>query len=278
MGVTYGLLAALCWGVTDFFITCVARKIGTAFTMFYVESCGLIAVCSLIVIWPGIPSASAGVWALSLVICLINLAATILFYRALTIGTLAIVAPIMASYAIVTALLAMFAGERPATLPLIGALLLVTGVSAVSKSDRTLSTVTLLGVPEAIGVAFLLGIFFWMLGFVTPTLGALWPVIVMRVVRFVGISLWIMQRRFLPTRLTRPLWLLAPAAALLDTLGFVFFNLGISITYTSIVTVLASLMTAVTVLLALAVLRERLSRLQWAGVGVITVGVILVNL
>lgn len=277
MGILYGLLAALCWGITDFLITYVARRLGTARTMFYVEGCGLIAVCSLILIWPGIPIASSGMWGLMLGICLINLAGTILFYRALTIGTLSIVAPILASYAVVTALLAVLAGERPATLPLIGALLLTIGVITVSKSERAVGSILLLGVPEALGVAILLGVFFWTLSFATPHLGVLWPVVVMRLVRFLSIFLWSFLRKDQTMRLTRSLWLMVASAAVLDTLGFVSFNLGISHAHISIVTVLASLMTAVTVILAWVVLRERLSRWQWAGVGVIVIGVLLVN-
>jgi drug/metabolite transporter (DMT)-like permease len=245
--------------------------------MFYVEGCGLIAVCSLILIWPGIPIASSGMWGLMLGICLINLAGTILFYRALTIGTLSIVAPILASYAVVTALLAVLAGERPATLPLIGALLLTIGVITVSKSERAVGSILLLGVPEALGVAILLGVFFWTLSFATPHLGVLWPVVVMRLVRFLSIFLWSFLRKDQTMRLTRSLWLMVASAAVLDTLGFVSFNLGISHAHISIVTVLASLMTAVTVILAWVVLRERLSRWQWAGVGVIVIGVLLVN-
>ena len=45
-------------------------------------------------------------------------------------------------------------------------------------------------------------------------------------------------------------WALAIAAALLDTLAFVSFNLGVSSAYTTIVTALASLFSAVTVVLA----------------------------
>ena len=72
--------------------------------------------------------------------------------------------------------------------------------------------------------------------------------------------------------------LLVLAAAVLDTLAYVAFNLGIASAYTSIVTALASLFSAVTVLLAWAILRERLAPAQWTGVAVILAGVLLVSL
>jgi drug/metabolite transporter (DMT)-like permease len=245
--------------------------------MFYIESCALLAACSLLIVWPAPPNAPLATWAFMVGICLVNLAATILFYRALTVGTLALVAPIMSGYAVVSSLLAFVAGERPDALPLLGALLLIIGVVVVSRSENTSGRVSMTGVPEAVIVALLLGFFFWTLGFVTPTLGVLWPVLVMRVIRTVSASLLRFHRGKSSASLPHKMWPLIPCAAVFDTLGFVAFNLGISTTYTTIVTALAALMTAVTVLLAWAILRERFSRWQWIGVGVIMAGVFLVH-
>ena len=132
--------------------------------------------------------------------------------------------------------------------------------------------------PEAIGVALCFGISFWALDFVTPALGILWPVLVLRIVEAVAVVLFLLRRRTPPARLTRGMAALVLAAAVLDTLAYVAFNLGIGSAYTSIVTALASLFSAVTVLLAWAILRERLAPAQWAGVAVILAGVLLVSL
>ena len=78
--------------------------------------------------------------------------------------------------------------------------------------------------------------------------------------------------------LVRAIPLALIGAGLCDNLAFVAFNTGLSNTHTSIVTALASLFSAVTVLLAWAILRERLSIGQWAGVSVILIGVLLVSL
>jgi hypothetical protein len=44
------------------------------------------------------------------------LAGTLLLYRSFAIGTLALVSPIASAFAVVSALLALLAGERPALL------------------------------------------------------------------------------------------------------------------------------------------------------------------
>ena len=127
-------------------------------------------------------------------------------------------------------------------------------------------------------MALCFGISFWALDFVTPELGILWPVLVLRIVEAVAVVLFLLRRGTPPARLTRGMAALVLAGAVLDTLAFVAFNLGIGSAYTSIVTALASLFSAVTVLLAWAILHERLAPAQWAGVAVILAGVLLVSL
>jgi drug/metabolite transporter (DMT)-like permease len=65
---------------------------------------------------------------------------------------------------------------------------------------------------------------------------------------------------------------------LLDTGANVSYGLGLAGAYVAIVAVLSSLFSAVTVLLAWVVLRERLALNQWLGVLLILVGVALVSL
>jgi drug/metabolite transporter (DMT)-like permease len=113
---------------------------------------------------------------------------------------------------------------------------------------------------------------------VTPSLGIFWPVLVTRAIELFGALLLLLFKRApTPSRSPRAIWPLVLSAALLDTLAFVMFNLGIGSAYTAIVTALASLFSAVTVLLAWMILRERLSASQWAGVVAILLGVLLVS-
>jgi len=300
MGILFGLTAAICWGVADFAVTRIARELGVAQAFFYVQVIGMGLIGLLLLASPSIPAPTAGMWMLVVGIGLFNLAGTLLLYRSFAIGTLALVSPIASAFAVVSALLALLAGERPALLALLGALMLVGGVVIVSRSQHSAdddrppttdhrrslvgrwSVVGGLGlppgVPEAIGVALCFGISFWALDFVTPALGILWPVLVLRIVEAIAVVLFLLRRRTPPARLTRGMATLVLAGAVLDTLAFVAFNLGIGSAYTSIVTALASLFSAVTVLLAWAILHERLAPAQWAGVAVILAGVLLVSL
>jgi drug/metabolite transporter (DMT)-like permease len=278
MGVMFGLIAALCWGVADFCTTQVTRRIGVTRTILFFESVALLATVILLLAWPGAPTASVGIWLRMGAIGLLNLVGTAVLYRAFMIGTLALVAPIAAGYAVVTALLALLTGERPALLPLGGALLLVTGVIVIASAQPVTSKVTLAGVPEALASILIFGVFFWSLQFVTSELGVLWPVLVLRLMKTSGALLVLGRRRTAPGRLTPGTAALVLTAALAGTAAFAAYNLGISTAYTSIVTAVASLSTVVTVLLARSILHERLSRGQWFGAGVILAGVLLVSI
>ncbi|MEO7911355.1 MAG: DMT family transporter [Roseiflexaceae bacterium] len=297
MGILFGLTAAICWGVADFVVTRIARELGVAQAFFYVQMLGMGLIGLLLLASPALPAPTARMWLLVVGIGLFNLAGTLLLYRSFAIGTLALVSPIASAFAVVSALLALLAGERPALLALLGALVLVGGIVIVSRAqhenegqktkDDSSSSIRPSsssfrrlppGVPEAIGVALCFGISFWALGFVTPALGILWPVLVLRIVEAIAVVLFLLRQRTAPARLTRSMAALVLAAATLDTLAYVAFNLGIGSSYTSIVTALASLFSAVTVLLAWVILRERLAPAQWVGVAVILAGVLLVSL
>jgi drug/metabolite transporter (DMT)-like permease len=71
-------------------------------------------------------------------------------------------------------------------------------------------------------------------------------------------------------------WLLA-AVGFLDTAAFVANNAGLHTGQVSVVSVLASLYGAVTVLLAWIFLREKLERTQWFGIILIFAGIVLVS-
>lgn len=286
MGILLGLLAALGWGVADFLVSQTSRRVGTTQTLFYIQLVGFVAIVAVLAARFGVPVATPAIWAATFGLALINLAGTALIYRAYAIGTLALVSPIASGFAVVTALLALLSGARLTLLALVGALLLIVGVAVVSQgADDGHAPAQIVrprrrlppGVIEAIGVAFGFGVYFWGLGFVSPQLGPIWPIVISRAVSALGVTLWLAHAKVLPMRLPGAVWLLVCGTAAMDTVAFLAFNIGIGSTETAIVTALAALFSAFTVLLAWALLRERLAPHQWAGVGVILAGVLLVS-
>lgn len=144
-GVFFGLTAALFWGVADLFMRGAAKREGVFLTLFFTE---IIATIGFLVsaLPLGLLSFSHATPQIILLAAALNLMILVgagFLYRAFAIGTLSLVSPLVASFAAVTAGLALLAGED-LTLPIgVGLALTLVGVvvaSMVSPSPSTAST------------------------------------------------------------------------------------------------------------------------------------------
>jgi len=285
MGVVFGLAAAICWGFGDFAITTLARYVGTARCLLFIQIFSLLSWIVLLGVFPHSFDAGPQVWIAAVLAGVFHVGGLVLTYRAFEIGTLSFVSPIASSFAIVTALLMVIAGSAPPPMALAGTVLLVAGVAVVSRSTSHDGPVTLRGVPHAIGSAIGFGVMFWIIdAYVNKPLGYVYPLILLKTMATLYAVAMVMQARKKPEEIAEAppsrekIVGIAIIAALLDTMAWVAWLFGNQTKNAAVVTALASLFSAVTVLLAWIFLKERLSRMQWIGVSVILVGVLLVSL
>ena len=285
MGIVFGVVSAVCWGVGDFLITLLARRIGTGRALILIQVLSLFAWLALLAGHPLLPPASLSLWALLVATGICHVLGLAFVYRAFEIGTLAIVSPISSAFAVVTGILALTVGERPPALVLAGAVLLVGGIVLATRSPISIepSRSALVGVPEAIFSALAFGTMFWLFYFfVQPRLGHALPLAILKAMAAGGALLAFAARRA-PQPKGSPMFgsgtvLLAAGAAGADTLAWLAYIWGMRSTYATVVTALASLFSVVTVLLAWKVFRDRLAMHQWVGVAVILLGILLVSL
>jgi len=135
------------------------------------------------------------------------------------------------------------------------------------------------GVGWAILSALGFGILFWLLGTrVVPAVGfaaTVWMIRLTSSVLTAGVIFFLRQAIARPR--SAPVLGLLLAMGALHTAAFVLNNRGMQLDQISVVSVLASLYGAVTVLLAAAFLRERLSRWQWVGIAAIFTGIVTIS-
>jgi drug/metabolite transporter (DMT)-like permease len=297
MGVLLGLAAALGWGVADFMARFATRQVGAYRTIFYMQFVGLAAL-SLYLIPSGelaraAASASGQSWTWAFATGVLNMLGGLALYRAFEIGVLTIVSPIAASYAALTFALALFSGETIDPLRTVGICVTLAGVAlaATSFESRARGDVSRLrlranpgftipsGVGWAVVAAISFGVSFWMLGFhVTPELGRIAPVWIVRLTSICGLPLLALPLRQSIRPPSGQVWWLVAGVGVFDTGAYLALNIGLTTDQVAVVSVLASLFTAVTVLLAWVFLRERPHASQWLGVFLIFVGVALVSL
>jgi drug/metabolite transporter (DMT)-like permease len=135
------------------------------------------------------------------------------------------------------------------------------------------------GVGWAILAAVGFGVMFWFLGFhVVPLVGDAVSVWVMRLTALVSLAVVAMPARQSIRLPQGSVWWMLAAVGFMDTAAFVANNAGLYIGPVSVVSVLASLYGAVTVLLSWIFLRERLERSQWLGIVLIFVGIVCVSI
>lgn len=284
MGVLFGVLAAVLWGVGDFLITQLTRRVGTARALVGIQALSLLAWIGLLATQPARVPGTPALWLIVAATAVCHVLGLVFAYRAFEIGTLSLVSPISSGFAVVTALLALLSGEHPPAPAIVGAGLLVAGVVLATRAPSS-GAITLRGVPEALLSALAFGAMFWLFYFyVQPNLGYALPLIALKTLA-ASSSMMALASRSRGEAGANERWtwrpkivLLALGAAAADTLAWLTYIWGTSTTYATVVTALASLFSVVTVLLAWRLLRERLARHQWAGVAVILIGILLVSL
>jgi drug/metabolite transporter (DMT)-like permease len=199
-----------------------------------------------------------------------------LLYYGLAIGTMSVVAPTTAVLAVAIPVLTSIAlGERPGWLAIGGILL---GIGAIALVSRP--TVNTQGPPRpsGLGVALVagvaIGLFLLALAQTRPASG-LWPLLTARLTSvglFAVIAVIVRRSVRMPVKLAA----ITVGGGALDMLANTLYLLAAQIGPLSPVVTLSSLYPASTVLLARAVLGERLNTWQTAGVGAALVAVLLI--
>jgi drug/metabolite transporter (DMT)-like permease len=309
MGILLGLSAALFWGIADFLVRYSTHNIGTYRTLFFMQFIGLACLSVYLAATGDFRRLTATIswqwWIVAVLVALLNVVSAFSLYRAFEVGVLAVVSPIAASSSALTVLLAIISGELISRARGFGIAATLIGVALAATHFTTLtdakeedaSTETssdsntghsylgplrrgqlTRGVGWALAASVGYGIDFWLLGiYITPVFGGIMPVWIIRLTTICMLAVFVKPARQnlrLPPR--KALWLVL-IIGLLDTMAFLSVAIGFTTDLVSVVSVLASLFSAVTVLLAWIFLREKLQWSQWLGISIIFLGVLLVK-
>jgi drug/metabolite transporter (DMT)-like permease len=299
LAIILGLTGALCWGGADFAARFASRRVGAYRTLFFMQFFGFIALSVYLKFRGGFFEGIAPgwhPWALAALAGVINMIASLSLYYSFQIGVMSIVAPVSSAYPALTVALAIASGERITSLrgvglavTLVGVILAATTftpsaaspVNANSLKESTAKETAHLskGVGWALLAALGFGVLFWFLGFyVVPAVGPTISVWAIRLTSFSVLALAAIPARQSLNLPRGSVWWQLAAVGFLDTAAFVANNAGLHTGQVSVVSVLASLYGAVTVLLAWIFLREKLERTQWLGIILIFAGIVLVSI
>jgi drug/metabolite transporter (DMT)-like permease len=254
-----------------------SRRLGVLTVLLWVESTGLTAVMIVIAATgEALPPTRALIAAV--IAGVAGFSALGAFYRALSIGTMSIVAPISATGVILPVIVGLATGDALHAIVAIGLVITLSGVVLASReevdelgSHGPNRQAILLALASAVGFGLYFtfadvaadGSVLWLLAL--GRIAILPPVIILAARH--GVSL-------LPPRADR--WQLV-LIGLADLSATGLYGIATTRGALSIVSVIGSLYPVVTVLLARGILGERLSRSQGIGVGVALAGVAMVS-
>jgi len=278
LGIAIALAAACTWGLSDFCAGRFSRRVPVLAVLLFVEGAGLVTLLlAVAVVQPSLPSwehalpamgaGAAGALALGL------------FYQALSIGSMSIVAPLAATGAIVPVVVGIAGGDRVTVLIGAGLLVAFAGVLLASReaeeeASEGQSAASRLSIVLALCAAVGFGLFF--IGYDRGAEGGvLWAATLARLtaVPLIAIAV-VVTRTGLPRG--RTAWGLAGNGQL-DCAATALYALAATKADLVVVAVVGSLYPVVTVVLARTILKERMGVLQAVGVAAALLGVVLVS-
>lgn len=268
------LASALLVGGADFVGGVTSRTAIAARLAAAAQAVGLLVVvpAAIVVGWDRVTGGDAAWSVASGLVVGIGLA---LFYQAMTVGLISVVAPIVAATgALVPVCVSLARGERPGQIALAGIALAIIAIALVSVAPGEGSATRGIGLSLAAGALF--GLFFVFLSLTNDDAG-LAPVALSRVgsTLALGALALVTTRGLDPGRATHRA---VVAIAVLEGGAAIFLLLALQRGPVSVAAVLASLYPVTTTLLAATLLRERLTEVQLAGVALALTAVILVSL
>ena len=274
--------SALFYGAADFSGGLASRRAGAIPVVLLSQASGLILLALILpflahaspsrpdLLWGAVAGLTGGI-------------GVALLYRALAIGTMAVVAPTTAVCAVtIPVLVSVLLGERPLPLATAGIVLGIVSILLVSRqaaaAEGSDGRPAPRRFPAGVGTAFAsgvaIGFFFLALAQTSPGSG-MWPLIVSRsfsVTLFGAVA--VVGRRSI--RMPAPVVALAIGGGIVDMLANALYVLAARQGPLTLVVTLSSLYPASTVLLARIVLGERLNPWQISGVGCALVAIVLI--
>ena len=286
MDVMMGLVAALCWGVTDYLVSVNGRALGVQRSVFYSQLIGLIILSSFM----GLSSSSITIIReaqfTTILVCIIAAALTLLgaicLTKALSQGRTSVVAPLITSYGIVTTVLAWLGGELLTGYQVLGIAICFFGVWLVgvghSKTTSTHDRNEGRAIFYALLAAGLYGCSFWVQG--KYALKAVGPVNMLWLNYFLGVVflLFVFRKGRDFYRINLKACGTLSAASIFNLGGFAAFALGALEGSVAIVTVISTLSGGVAAILGYLFYKERLVSGQLLGVILVLLGAVVLHL
>jgi drug/metabolite transporter (DMT)-like permease len=265
--------ASLAWGISDFVGPLFSRTLGILRVLFWGQLGGVLALAIAVAIRGDAPAGWQVLFAIFAAIG--GMLGLVAYYRGMEIGVMSVVAPIAGVSAVIPVVFGIATGDNPSPAQIAGIACALLGVGLASVEHSGGRPRIAAGVGLALLAALGFGFYFpWM--HAAGKVDFWWASLIFRTTALLIVGAAVAARR--PAlRLSSRNLAIVVAVGLGDTVGNVLFAASAGHGLVSLTAVLASLYPVVTVLLAAAVLHERVAPMQRAGIVLTLTGVVLIS-
>jgi drug/metabolite transporter (DMT)-like permease len=286
--VIYGLAAALGWGLSDLWAAISGRRIGSGRTVVVAQVAAAVVVTLLVLIvrpdLSGIPTVAP--WLIPN--AFLGAAAFATLYKGLELGPIAVVSPVLASYAVVPVLLSVvLLGETLGGWEVVGVAVTIAGAVLTSTDPKALRAGTRTkpaGLPWAIVSTLLFGVATYVMGWAAKEAGflpSLWfgRLTMMTVFLLAALVVWLRSRSAGAARepVAPSMLRLAVMVGVVELIGTIAYARGAEVGLVSVVTAASATYPLIPVLGGVMLLHERPVPTQYLGIAMVIGGLILLG-
>jgi drug/metabolite transporter (DMT)-like permease len=286
--VIYGLAAAIGWGLSDLWAAMSGRRIGSGRTVVVAQVTVAVVISVLVLIvrpdLSGIPAVAP--WLVPN--AFLGAAAFATLYKGLQLGPIAVVSPVLASYAVIPVLLSVvLLGETLDGWEVVGVVVTIAGAALTSTDPKALRAGTRTkpaGLPWAIVSTLLFGVATYVMGWAAREAGflpSLWfgRLTMMTVFLVAAFALWVRSRSAGAVRdpVAPSMFRLAVMVGVVELVGTIAYARGAEVGLISIVTAASATYPLIPVLGGVILLHERPVPTQYLGIAMVIGGLLLLG-
>jgi drug/metabolite transporter (DMT)-like permease len=273
MAAALAILSALMWGTADFLGGVTARRRSAVAIYLGSQAFGFVLLLTVAVIRGDWHSSMGYLW-WGVGLGITGLVAMIAFYRALALGPMGLVSPLVAIAVVLPVIVGFASGEAPSSMEITGIVIAFVGVLLASGPELTgAESMKPLAYTAVAAVGF--GLLYVGMAKGSET-NASMTMLTYRATSMVILLIALIVARGTGGVTKADLPVLA-AIGILDATANLLFGIASTLGMLSTTSVLSSLYPVVTAVLAAIILRERLRPIQYVGVTIAMVGVVLLS-
>ncbi len=283
LSVLFGLVFAVGLGVADVISTGLTRKLGVMRTVFLLQAIGAAGMSAFALTTGQLTGLTVSAWLLMFGITGLVALFYMGFFRALQLGPIALVGPIVAAHSVIILLLAVvFLDETLSWRQMIAIATAVVGVALASIDWRALrsgKSLITLGVGLAVVVCIAAGFWQFAIAVLSREFGWFVPIYLTRLFMVSLLLPAVVIRRDWPWKRMNPKLAVGIfAVAALETLSLLAFTRGSEIGIVSIVAAASTAYPIVPIIGGITLFGERLSGVQFVGLFIVGVGLLGLSL